>query len=247
MPDAAPLGTQVATTQPMWLEAILSSADLDRLARELAPVTLTLGTHATVRLEVPTRVALIAGRGLRVECPAMVHGSVLGLDLPLTVDSASLLLAPALVTRGEREVLAFSVSVESLDFAAVPGLVANAIVDSLNAAMSRHATELTWDYRADLSHSFALPSGLSPLPSLDLAPAWGELRITPEALVFAVSMHAGDESAPRPPRPSVRRRSSRGLRTTWTPARRVALFGAIALSLGLAALAFWRTRPGLET
>jgi hypothetical protein len=179
----------------MWLEAIFSQHDLEQALRAITPATLTLGAHGSVSLETPTRVELVAGRGLRAVCPATVRATVARVEVPLRVASATLLLEPSIAERGGREVVIFKVTLESIDVTALPHVLEAAAVDAINAALIRQETELVWDFRDTLSHRFTLPDIITSLHSLDVIAAWGKVRITEEALVFAVSIHAVDTAS----------------------------------------------------
>jgi len=225
-------GTRVAGAlhHIMWLEAIFTRQDLDLALHRLAPFTLSLGEHGTVKIEEPTAVALVADRGLSVTCPATVHGLLFGLDVPVTIRSATFLLEPSLAPSAEGNVMLFRATVLDLDVSALPHLVEDAAVNAINKALSEHQTKLRWNFGDTLSHRFALPPGFTGAPSLDLRTAWGKLRVTSEALVFAVSIHQGcDDVTPRlasPAKPLAVRRNAH--RARWIGA------GAVAgLALGL--------------
>lgn len=173
----------------MWLEAILSREDLEHALRAMTPATLTLGAHGSISFGAPVAVTLVAGRGLRVVCPATVHGSFLHVDVPVTVAAATVLLEPSIAPREGRPVLAFKLSVESVDVAALPHILEDVAVRAINDGLVSHDAELVWDFRRTLSHCFTLPDVLTPSRTIDLSAAWGELRITEAALVLAISVH----------------------------------------------------------
>jgi hypothetical protein len=199
----------------MWLEAILSRADLEHAIRSFTPATISLGDHGSVCIEPPTHVELVPEKGLRAVCPATVHGALFGVDVPVTVAAARFLLAPEVVSRAGGDVLVFTVTLESIDVGALPHLLETVAVDAINASLVAHGAELVWNFRETLSHRFALPTVITAIRSLDISAAWGEIRITEEALVFAVSIHLGPnahsaqpavatQGPPRKRRPRVR-------------------------------------------
>jgi len=181
----------------MWLEAILTERDIEHALRALAPIQLALGAYGSVLIESPSRVELVAGRGLRAVCPATVHGSLFGMDVPVSVAAASVFLEPLVAERSGEDALVFNVTLESIDVSALPHLAERAVVDAVNAALLRPENELVWDFRGTLSHTFPLPDVIRGVREVDVAVAWGELRVTKDALVFAVSIHAagrGDDA-----------------------------------------------------
>lgn len=229
----------------MWLEAILSRANLEQALRSFTPATISLGDHGSVCVEPPTQVELVAGKGLRAICPATVHGSLFGLDVPVTVSAARFLLEPSVVSRSGGDVLAFTVVLESIDVGALPHLLETVAVDAINAALVAHGAELAWNFRETLSHRFELPPVISAVRTLDISAAWGEIRITEEALVFVISIHVGPNAgeaeplvpaavaSPRAPSAKARHRSYMGL---------LAVGGVTALAVSLIALAAAQSR-----
>jgi hypothetical protein len=220
----------------MWLEAILSRADLEQAIRSFTPATISMGDHGSVCVEPPTHVELVPRKGLRAVCPATVHGSLFGVDVPVTVSAARFLLWPSVVSRSGGDVLVFTVTLESIDVGALPHLLETVAVDAINAALVAHGAELAWNFRETLSHRFALPAVITAIRSLDISAAWGEIRITEEALVFAVSIHIGSnakgaEPAVLPPRPPPPRKSRRPGRVGLLVAGGVTVLAASLLAL----------------
>src|SRR6185295_17004256 len=96
----------------MWIEAILSHDDLATLVAQVLLLDLRLGDaddDPELRLSDLTKVELIENQGLRVECRAAIRWSVLGIDVPITVDSMALKLIPSVVKRSGRDALALKV------------------------------------------------------------------------------------------------------------------------------------------
>jgi hypothetical protein len=196
----------------MWIEAILSKDDFVALAAELLPLTINLGDpHASghyIELKGPADVSLVAGKGLRIACKAEVRWPVLGVEIPIHVESLALLIEPAICSEhGEDEAL-FKVEIENADVAWVPALVDRGIVKAINEALHAKRAELRWQFVKTLSHVFDLPELLEPLHGLALDVAWGKIRTTDEAVVFAVSFHTRTirQGEPRPERAPTRHR-----------------------------------------
>ena len=173
----------------MWLEAILSRQDLERVLGELTPTTIKLGEDGELHLNRPTLVTLVEGQGLEVDCPAKLRWSVLGIHLPVAIESVTLRLIPSVLQRDGGDVLAFHVKLLALDVSAMPSIIEDRVVALVNGELSGRHAELVWDFRETLSHRFRLPELLEPARSLDVEIAWGEMRVSAEALVFAISVH----------------------------------------------------------
>jgi hypothetical protein len=174
----------------MWVEAVLLSEDLDRLLAQLAPMTVAVGTSHLV-LSDPAPCGLVPDVGLRIVCKAKVHWPVLGIDVPVTARSLTVLLRPAIARRGEREVLVVTLEVESAELAGVAGLFEQRITDLVNEELVKKEVELTWGFAEALTHSFRLPGELAPLDSLDLTVLSGRVRILSDGVGLAVKLDSG--------------------------------------------------------
>lgn len=200
----------------MWVEAIVSRDDFAALTDELLPLTIHLGEAESehyVRLKGPAQVSLVQERGLRIKCSADVHWPVLGMEIPIHVESFTVLLTPSVPTDGDA--LVVSMQVEDADVAWVPAILDARIVEAINAALHKKSAELSWHFAETLSHRFGLPPFLQPLYGLDLTVAWGKVRTTNEAMVLAVSFQArairADDRALESARRELRRGNGNGV------------------------------------
>lgn len=101
----------------VWTEAIFTGEDLARILTRVMPLTIDIddaGNHFL--LHDPKAVELVADQGVRLQCAANVLWTVLGLHVPVTLHSVSVLLRPEIVKRAEGETLV----IEHADFASVP-------------------------------------------------------------------------------------------------------------------------------
>ncbi len=172
----------------MWLEAILSQDDLMKLVTELLPTTLRLGNDGDLHLHEVHEVHLVEGEGLRVVCRAKLHWPVLGIPIPVTLNSLDALLLPVVKKQASGDSLVFKLRIEHADLSGVPTSIDDRITTKVNEALE-HA-ELTWRFSETLQHVFALPDTIEPATAIALRTAWGEVKITAETLVLAVSFHA---------------------------------------------------------
>jgi hypothetical protein len=175
----------------MWLEAIVSLEDFQALAAELLPVRVQLGSAESdhyLFLSAASQVSLVEGRGLRVVCNAQIRWPVLGMDIPINVDSLTVMLEPKVPN--ESGELFVGVQLEHADVAWVPSVLDKKIVAAINEALEQKYAELAWRFETALSHVFALPEMLQPVRALGLKAGWGKVRITGEAMVLAISFRA---------------------------------------------------------
>jgi hypothetical protein len=175
----------------MWLEAIVSLEDFQALAAELLPVRVQLGSADSdhyLFLSTASQVSLVEGRGLRVVCNAQIRWPVLGMDIPIHVDSLTVMLEP--MVPNESGQLFVGVELEHADVAWVPSVLDRKIVAAINDALKQKKAELAWSFQTTLSREFPLPEMLQPVRALGLKPGWGKVRVTGEAMVLAISFQA---------------------------------------------------------
>ena len=172
----------------MWLEAILSQEDIVALVAQLTPVKLRFGNEGDLLLFDVSTVTLVPERGLRVVCKAKLHWPVLGIAVPVALNSLTVLLAPSVAKREAEDVLVFKVLIEDADLAGLPAMIDREITARVNDALDR--TELAWSFKETLGHVFELPRSLELVQAVDLRASWGQMKVTAEALVFAVSFQA---------------------------------------------------------
>ena len=176
----------------MWIEAILTKDDLDRLLTQALPLTIALGDSGDhIALAQPRGVQFLVDQGVRVQCEAKVRWSVLGINVPLTIHDVRVMLRPRIEkSEAGRDVLLLEVFVEHADFAGIPTMIDEKITDKINAAIKAKQSSIAWDFSQMLTRTVGLPAALEPARTLALAVAWGKVKITDEALVLAVSFHA---------------------------------------------------------
>ena len=172
----------------MWVEAILMKEDLSKLIGQFLPVAIRLGdaNEGELSLTDPSDVSLVAGEGLRVVCKAKVRWPVLGIDVPVTLHSLTILMRPEPVRREHGDAVVFKLEIEHADLAGVPSMIDDRITEYVNKELDAKHVELTWDVASTLAASFELPDTLVPLDALKLAVAGVRVKVTTEALGVAV-------------------------------------------------------------
>jgi len=185
---AAAMARQSHTFSVMWVEAILSRDDLATLLAQCTPVTIHIGKEGTLTIEEIRDVSLVAGAGMRVVCSATVRWPVLGASIPAAIRSLVAVVRPEIEKRDGHDALAFRLMVEETDLTALPTILDESIAAKVNNELAK--TDLVWSFSDTLSHAFRLPKTLEPLDALDLGVSWGQVRVTSEAVVFAVSFHS---------------------------------------------------------
>jgi hypothetical protein len=174
----------------VWLEAILSIEDLTAFVGQIAPLTISLADQGHLEITDPREISLVAGVGLRLACKARLRWPVLGIDVPISLNALTLLLRPEIAKSTTGDSLLFKLEVEHADFAGLPTMIDTRITDKVNQTLIAKHVELVWNFTESLSHAFRLPASLQPLHAVALNVAWGQVRVTHEALVLAISFQA---------------------------------------------------------
>jgi hypothetical protein len=174
----------------MWAEAILSKEDLAKVVQDFTPVKIRLGEEGELSLYDASEVTLVPDSGLRIACKAELKWPLLGITLPVKLNSLIVLVTPVIEKRADGDALVFRLLVEHADLTMVPTVIDNQITDRVNRALAEKHIELSWKFSETLSHVFQLPAALENLASFGLKVAWGEVKVGADALVLAVSFHS---------------------------------------------------------
>lgn len=174
----------------MWLQALLTPLDLERVIAEVTPVQIALDPEDPQRylwLDRPREVEMLGEDGLRVATSARLQWDLVGIKLPLTLRRVSVLLTPSITQREGRDVLAFSARIEEADLAAVPALIEHSLIGKINEALSAEHAQVSWDFTNTLDFTFHLPDRMLPPRTVRLFARWGAVRMTEEGVAVAAS------------------------------------------------------------
>jgi hypothetical protein len=190
----------------MFVEALVPQEDLRALLASALPLTIRLddtGRSHSLALSELLEIALVPEKGIRLVCKGRLHWPLLGIDAPLTVNALRVLLIPEVKPSPSGETLTFGITLEHADISGVPSALDDAISQSVNDKLAQ--SELSWDFSKTLARLVPLPSLLEELDALRTRAAWGKVRISEQALVFALCVHTtfdrrgdagGDDLAP---------------------------------------------------
>jgi hypothetical protein len=180
----------------MWLQALFTPADLERILCEITPIQVALDERSPDRylwLDRPSHVETTADQGIRIVTTARLQWDVLGIAVPVTLDDMNLLLAPSIVRRDGKDALAFSARVERVDLPVIPGFLEGSIVLSINEALASERAQLLWHFMDTLDFHFRLPDAIEPPRQLHLYARWGALRMSAEGVAVAASFSLNAE------------------------------------------------------
>jgi hypothetical protein len=176
------------------LEAIFAKQDVHKALEDLCPVDISLGDGGgNILISEPRDLELVPEVGLRTSVSIQVHWPVLGIQVPVSARSTTLIMRPEILKGDSSEQLSFKFRLEGLDIASFPSIVDRKIVELINNELEKKHVELSWNFIDTLSHVFELPPTLASAQAIELRAAWGEVRITSEALVLAVSFRVAFE------------------------------------------------------
>ena len=167
----------------MRLHAIVTLADLTALVREATPLRISLKENGRrwIELEPPSEVSLIRGRGAQV-----ITSGHMQLDaVAVRIKELKLMLTPSLLPPAQ---LVFKLAVERLDVAYVPGVIEEALLPTVNAALAPIAARLAWNFGKTLHASLRIPPRLEPLQRFELAVDSAKVDVDEERLQLTVDL-----------------------------------------------------------
>ena len=171
----------------MLLQARLTREDLRAAIVQFAPVIVRLGEDGELSLDEVSDVALVAGKGVRIVCSGRLRWSVLGIRIPVTLESLSVAIAPSIEGKAGGEALVFKLEIEHTELSMVPRIIGDHVTDRVNKELEAKHVELSWAFPRTLSHEFSMPASLENLVSFGLRAVAGTVEVTSEALVFGVA------------------------------------------------------------
>jgi hypothetical protein len=189
----APGGTPIAFPDGMWLDAIVTSADLKKVLDQLTPVKVPLGSRGHLFFDAPVDVSLVADRGLRVRCHAKLLWPVLGIDVGITVSSMTILVVPSIEARDGERVIVLAPEVEALDLALLPDIGDAELRGFINRELQEKRVELPWNYRHTLDHQIPLPDWFRTGAMFDIRSDGAAVKVTNDSIGLAIGMSASIE------------------------------------------------------
>ncbi|HMI88113.1 MAG TPA: hypothetical protein VK550_28710 [Polyangiaceae bacterium] len=190
----------------MWLDAIVTSADLQNVVDQLTPATVPLGTRGHLFFDAPAEVSLVAERGLRVRCHAKLSWPVLGIDVGITIRSMTVVVVPSIESRDGERVIVFSPEVDALDLALLPDIGDAEVRSFINRELQAKRIELPWNYKQTLDHQFPLPDWFRSGAMFDIKSNGAAVKVTNDSVGVAIDLTASIQavepaSSARPAQP----------------------------------------------
>lgn len=168
---------------------LLDADDVPPGAVAAAAVAAASSAESTrwIQIEPARQVDFVAGEGLRIEVNGQLQWSAAGVPLPMTFNSAQLMLRPAVVVDDTGGRLIFHPSLEALDLKNVPGFVDSGVLGFVNKRLGAQGDALAWHFSKTLALQFPLPATLVPLDKFQLAASVGEVEVLADAIVFSIT------------------------------------------------------------
>jgi hypothetical protein len=185
----------------MWLQAILTPTDLERILGQITPVRIALDRDDNAErylwLDRPSRVETTDGDGVRIVTSARLQWDVIGIKVPITLRRVSALVIPSIARRDGADVLKFSAHIEQADLSPVPEFIEEPLIARVNEALTAEHAQLAWAFTDTLDFHFQLPDTVEPQHALRLYARWGAVRTTREGIALAASFALDAEREPR--------------------------------------------------
>ena len=186
----------------MWLEAIISHADLVEVLGEFLPVKIYLNQDddengerkkdepdRSLLLHRATDVRLVPDEGIRVTCPAELTWSIVGMSPTVQIDELSVLIRPEVVEKNKGNVLEFGLQVKEADFHSLPGFIDETIVKAVNGALA--AKKPSWNFTETLTRTVGLGTLFEQVEALKIEVKWGKTKIGADVLGLVLSFKIG--------------------------------------------------------
>jgi hypothetical protein len=181
----------------MKLQVVFSRDELVSFASEWLPLKLLLGDPSKddryLQLTDPKAIELVPNAGLRIACRAQIRWPVLGLSVPITARTLSVLLSPSIALIDEQPALVFRLKIEQADLSGVPARLDATVTDAINRALSERVKP-TWHFGRSLTRVVPMPAILATTESIDLSVQSGAVEVSHEAFTFQLTLSA---DAPR--------------------------------------------------
>jgi len=181
----------------MKLQLAFSRDELITFAGQWLPLKLLLGDPSKeerfLQLTDPSAIELVPGAGLRIACRAQIRWPVLGISIPITARSLSVLLSPSIEQVEGQPALAFRLKIEHAGLSGVPARLDGTVTDAINRALSERVKP-TWNFGKTLTRSIPMPAILATTAAIDLQVQSGAVEVSREAFTFQLTLGA---EAPR--------------------------------------------------
>ena len=187
----------------MWIETILTARDCADFVASITPLRVDLGEDRALVIERPKTVEIVPDKGLRLQTAGYVAWKVARMKVPVAFRVASLLLQPSVEKRKGRDALCFRARIEELDVKVLPNFADESLLDRINDRLAEQDDLLVWRFVERLDFHMAMPERIESPHAIHIRTKWGQVKITAEALVLAISLEMRGEDVPlRAPRPA---------------------------------------------
>ncbi|MEO8874158.1 MAG: hypothetical protein ABI461_01110 [Polyangiaceae bacterium] len=173
----------------MRLEAIVTRDDLERVAKQFAPLKLNLGDGGgTLEIDDPSDIRLVPAVGLHMQCTAHLHWPVLGIKIPITIKPLTVRVLPSIDKREKGDALVLTFQIEHADVAIVPTIIDNEITNLINRELVKNHLDVAWNFADTLTRDIDMPKSLGHIKSLGLHVQAGAVRVSDDALILTISL-----------------------------------------------------------
>jgi hypothetical protein len=182
----------------MWMEAILTKADLETVLRQFSPLKIVLGDSGSLLLAEPKEVLLIPDEGIGVVCDATLHWPVLGFDVPVHFHGLTVRIRPLVDEAEKGKPLVFRIQLDHTGMAILPALFDSRVTAMVNDELTKKHVELSWNFMETLTHAFDLPLSLASSAAISLVASDGTVKCNGSALGLAVRFETAVRPRPSP-------------------------------------------------
>jgi hypothetical protein len=179
-------GTALAPGPGVWLEAILTKADLQTVLEQFSPLKIVLGDSGSLLLAEPKEVFLIPDEGVGIVCDATLHWPILGFDVPVSLRGLTVRVLPVIEQATNGKPLVFRLQIDHTGVALLPSVADHHVTSLVNDELQKKHIELSWKFIETLTHEFGLPASIASSAAISFVAIDGMVKANDAALGLAV-------------------------------------------------------------
>jgi len=171
----------------MWIQALLTSTELEVALAELLPMKVLLDgcdPNRYLRVEKPSLV-VTTHEGMRLTTSACLQWDVIGIKVPLVMRHVALTLIPSIEPRDGQDTLVLSLRLDEADLSGMPEFVETSLLKRVNNELAKERARIVWEFTHTLDFNFSLPERIVGTPRVRLFAHQGAAKMSDEGIVIA--------------------------------------------------------------
>lgn len=171
----------------MWIQALLTSAQLEIALAQLLPMQVLLDgrdPNRYLRVDQPSLVTTTP-EGMRLITSACLQWDVIGIKVPLVLRQVALTVTPSIEPREGHDALVLSLRLDDADLSGMPEFVEATLLRRVNEELAKESAQIVWQFTHTLDFNFSLPERIVGSPRVRLYAHQGAAKMSDEGIVLA--------------------------------------------------------------